>query len=361
MVLRSISTMIAIAAATAAVSCGAQPLSRSPKGFYLTTGVIRSPAQLPSAQSIASPATQGVFVRVQWSSLEPERGRFDWRLIDPIVKQAVAANKKISIGLFAASRSPEWLASAGVQTASFKTKERGCTAITLPIPWDAKYIDAYLAAMGAIKDRLKLLGALDRVTIVKVSGIARSTLEMRLPVASRCGDNLPLWQSLGYRPSKLIGAWSQMAAGLDTLYPGRLLSVAILQGEGFPNIDDRGRTVSRSQSDMTGAIIALCIRRYGRRCAVQWNALKLNGALSDRVFDAARAGATIGWQTNLFEGARGAGCQPGREDATILCTPQTYQALLDRGVKTGATFIEVWDPDVQRFPTSLAAAARDWK
>ena len=89
---------------------------------------------------------------------------------------------------------------------------------------------------------------------------------------------------------------------------------------------------------------------------------KLQGPMAQRVIEARDRGATISWQTNLYEGPRvGAGCQVDRRAETVPCSDATYTALLKRGVLLGATFIEVWEPDMLRYPAAFGWADAGWK
>lgn len=347
---------------TLASGCSAEPV-RAARGFYIATRNLRGAADLPAAATVRQPGVDGISIFLSWRDIEPKDGQYDWTAFDAVVREATSAGRKIAFGVRTGSVSPPWLADLGVPHADFTMSRKRCRVVSLPLPWDDRYIDRYLRLMEALRDRLATLKALDRVAIVKISPISLTTLELRLPHNNQCSQAADQqWASLGYRPSRLLAAWMRAAEGLDRLFPHSVIVQPILRGESFPGVDDAGRLVPAGQVNLAGRIIDRCIDRLGARCGIQWNALKPGGDLAERVVQARNRGATIGWQTNLFEGPdQGAGCQDDRRAATVRCTATSYTALLRRGLDLGATFVEVWEPDVVRYPGALTQAATRWK
>ena len=332
-------------------------------GFYLATKKIDAANDLPSQQAIRANGVSGVALRIGWSTLQPAPDRYDWSLFDQVVKPAIASGRKLSIGVVTGSFSPRWLAQRGVAMRSFTIARRGCTSEQVPEFWDPDYSRAYVAMMRAIRDHLKEIGGYQALTIVKLTGITQSSLELRTPVSNRCSQQVDdEWRSYGYRPSKAVAAWREMADGVAATFPDKLLIQPILQAQGFPKIDEQGNRIGKAQVDAGSRIVDLCVKGYQGRCGVQWNALKLQGRMAQRVLDARAAGATIGWQTNLYEGpSRGSGCQEDRRAADVACTAQTYPQLLARGIELGGSFIEVWEPDILRYPGALPSVAVRWQ
>ncbi len=341
-----------------ATACEGAP--KRPEIFFLATQKLRDTADLPAAATLRSTAIDGVFIRIAWSSLQPTRDSFDWRLLDAVAKQAVSSGKVLSIGVIAGEESPSWLADAGVPTLEMTIARRRCRTISVAVPWSPAYISRYLGMMAEVKKHLVEIGAFDSVRNVKLTAIAQHTLELRLPRNNRCSSTVDAkWASLGYRPSRVVNAWSQVADQVAAFFPHSLIVQPILQAQGFPAIDENGNAIDHKEVRTGDQIISRCIAKFKARCGVQWNALKLTGRMAERVIDAHRDGATIGWQTNLYEGPRvGVGCQVDRRAPTLNCTESDYAKLLRRGIELGGSFIEVWEPDVQRFPGAFAAARR---
>ncbi len=328
---------------------------------YLATKKIGSETALPDPKAIASPAIDGVFIRIPWDKIQPAPDRNDWSLLDTITRPAVAAHKSLSIAVITGERTPTWLAREGVPFVKMTVGARKrCDVVDAAAVWSPQYVRAYVRMIDAMKRHLVETGAYDSVRIVKFSGIATHSIELRLPKNNACSSTVDQqWVDAGYRPSRVVAAWRDMATGIDRAFPNRLLVQTILRKQGFPAIDDNGKIVGNRQDRTGDAIVSACIEMFKARCGVQWTALNLNGPMAPRVTEAHRRGATIGWQANLYEGnSVGSGCQNNRRVATITCTAPDYEKLIRRGFDLGGSFIEVWQPDVLRFPDAILAAKR---
>lgn len=355
----------AAAALTVSSACSAKPAPATTAGvtdFYLSPDILRGKGETVSDAALRTPGISGVFLRASWDAINPAPGKYDFSELDPIVAQAVRAGKKLSIGVVTGDAAPDWLGQQGVAVANVQVQyvKLGCQATRVPAVWSDTYVDAYLKMMAALKDHLVRTGAFDAVKIIKMSGVTKRTLELSLPNNNRCSQTVDdQLAQIGYRPGKLLIAWERMAKGIAGLFPGRIVSQPIYQVQGFPSIDDNGRPIARQQVDVGSRIIARCIADFGSLCGVQWNGLNRGGVISQRVMDAKQQGATIGWQTNMFGsggGEPGAGCNANRQQPRVMCTPDTYRQLIQRGVDAGASFIEVWEADVRQFPNAFVGA-----
>lgn len=364
--MRPLPLFIGLGLALTSAACQAQRTAPDAEhsekpAIYLTTKKIAREAALPDSKAITSPAIDGVFIRISWNSIQPARDRYDWSLFDTVVRPAVAAHKLLSIGVIAGEQVPDWLAQDGVPFVKVTTGRRGrCNVQPVAAVWSPQYVRAYVRMIDALKQHLVAIGAYDSVRIVKISAIASHTLELRLPKNNACSSTVDQdWANAGYRPARVIAAWRDVAAGIDRAFPNRLLVQTILRKQGFPGVDDTGKLIPEKQDRTGDAIISNCIAMFKARCGVQWTALNLNGPMAPRVTDAHRRGATIGWQTNLYEGnSVGSGCQDNRRVATITCAAPDYEKMIRRGFDLGGSYIEVWEPDVLRFPDAIIAAKR---
>lgn len=356
--------LFALGLALTGTACQAQRVATDAQFFdkprvYLVTRNIGSEAALPDPEAIASPAIDGVFIRIPWDVIQPARDRNDWTLLDRITRPAVAAHKTLSIGVTAGERVPRWLKQDGVPFLKVISGRRNrCTDTEAAAVWSPQYVRAYIRMIDALKQHLVATGAYDSVRIVKFSGVATHSIELRLAKNNACSSTIDqAWADAGYRPSRVAAAWRDMATGIDRAFPNRLLVQTILRKQGFPGIDETGKLIPEKQDRTGDAIVAACIAMLKARCGVQWTALNLNGPMAPRVTDAHRRGATIGWQANLYEGnALGSGCQDNRRVATITCTAPDYEKMIRRGFDLGGSYIEVWEPDVLRFPDAIIAA-----
>lgn len=338
------------------------------RGVYVATRpMLTSRRAVPDAV-YSSPAASGVYLETVWAQLEPQRGRYDFAVLDREVRRAVAARKKISLSIIAGGRSPGWLAAQGAKTLRFaigRGKANACTTIDVPLPWDPVYQDRYARLMSAVAGRLSQLGATEAVRIVKLTGVGRITEELRLPLSigrqAACGegDADARWAAAGYRPARLVSAWLALAKSVGSAFPGALLSLDVLERNDLPSIDDAGRKAT--YIDLKPKIVAAARQAFPGRFAVQWNGLNPAGRVADFPVAARRSGAALGWQTNMFRGFEGSGCGPDRRQPPVPCDAGTYRKLLDRGVASGAGYIEIWPEDLARFPDAVAEADRRLK
>ena len=175
-------------------------------------------------------------------------------------------------------------------------------------------------------------------------------------------DARSAWQALGYRPSKLVAAWTNLTVATGAAFPGKLVAMAILDRNGFPPIDESGDTGPAgvmSAEAVRDRLVSVGLKLLPGRFAVQWNGLQ-PGKISNAVRAAGRNGTIIGWQSNEHAGVAGADCPTGLTMDTT-CTSSSYAALLREGIANGGQFIEVWPADVTKFSGEIAAAGHEMK
>lgn len=371
---RYIASLYPLAAIALAILAGATCQARAQTHAVLDfAGVYASPGPLLNARRsiedgvYQSDASSGVYVRLVWSQVEPQRGRYDFSLLDAELSRAVKAKRRISISLIAGGFAPRWLASSGVRTAAFQIgrggANRSCVAIEMGVPWDPAFQDAYLKLWQAVAARIRERNALDLVRIVKLTGVNRITEELRLPGTAGqtedvCGrtDDADIWRRQGYKPQLVVDAWKRIADGIGRTFPDRLLALDILERNDFPPIGDDGKTVDAAP--VKARIIDTGFQAFAGRFSVQWNGLTAAGPLAETVLEAGKRGAVVGWQSNAFRGLEGAGCNTQRRASSEPCDEPGFDAILQRGIATGGAYIEVWTKDVLRFPSAVAAADR---
>ena len=174
-------------------------------------------------------------------------------------------------------------------------------------------------------------------------------------IGAKCAESNAIdeWVKLGYRPSGVVQAWVAMAEAIGHAFPDKLVALAILDNNDFPPIDDTGRVaIGPSVPKVRERLIAEGLKMFPGRFAVQWNGLEAFRA-SAVVVSAGAQGAVIGWQANEHAGFGGSDC-PIPEQSGAVCTESAYEALLRNGVQTGGRFIEIWSPDVLKFPDAIA-------
>jgi hypothetical protein len=321
----------------------------------------------------------GAAVMMQWATIAPQPGIYDWSAVDVWLADAVSKKKKLSIGLMAGWFTPQWLYekpfNVPKNSFSYNRNPQGepiCTILALPSPWDRTYIEEFNTAMSALAQHLRQLtipgqpagAAYDAVKIVKISGINNTTEELRL-VANRA-DNGPcnqsdaqsMWAAAGFRPGRIVKAWQTIADSTAADFPEKLLSIDIIQSGAFPPVDEAGsvyRPQRGSTDALTNEILAVAVPRFGKRLAVQWDALSQTDP-NPAVIEAGRKGATVAWQLNQFLGPRGGtGCIYG-ERRTRCKSDADFWSILENGLRRDAAFIEIWAPNVDEYPAVFQRA-----
>jgi hypothetical protein len=337
-------------------------------GIYATPAPLFDARRLLPDAAHESRAASGIYIRLIWSQIAPRPGQYDFSLLDRELERAVAAGKRVSLSVIAGGYAPAWLRERGVRTLRFDIgrggANRACMTVEMGVPWDPGYQAAFLESFTALARHIRARpGGWEALRIVKLTGINRLTEELRLPALTErqqdvCGaqDETGRWAAAGFRPSLVVEAWSRIAQGIAERFPGKQLALDILERNDFPPIGEDGARVA--ESPVKPRILAEGQRRFGPRFAVQWNGLTAAGPLSETVLAAGRRGVVTGWQSNAFRGVEGAGCNTARRAAPEACDLGGFQAILQRGVATGAAYIEAWAPDVLRFPEAVAAADR---
>ncbi|WP_376096984.1 hypothetical protein ACE7GA_05875 [Roseomonas sp. CCTCC AB2023176] len=355
-----------LAAALATRRVAARPAAPGFRGIYAAPPPLFDERRSFPDAVYAAEAVSGVYVRLVWSAVAPRPGAYDFRLLDRELGRAVAAGKRVSLSVIAGAYAPAWLPERGVRTLRFALgrggANRSCLPVQVGVPWDSGYQAAFLDLWSALAERVRATpGGLEAVRIVKLTGVNQFTEEFRMPAGTGlrddvCGrtDETAAWLAEGYRPARVVEAWTRMAAGIAERFPGTLLALDVLERNDVPPVDDAGAPTR--DPPVKPRLIAEGRRRFGGRFAVQWNGLTAAGPLADTVLAARAGGTVIGWQSNAFRGLEGAGCNAARNAAPAACDTGGFGAILRRGVETGASYLEVWAPDVLQFPAEVAAA-----
>ena len=303
------------------------------------------------------PGVDGVNLRYYWRDLEPSQGKFHWRDLDHDLARTLAAGKKFSIGVHSGGFSPSWLyaGGTGIRPIAYSATPRagGCNDFVAPVPYDPPYAVAYTAMLAKVKAHLESLGALDSLTMVKVTPFNSASEELHLPSSpyergSCQSDAQSAWLMLGYRPSLVLAAFKTVYDGMTAIFPGVVFSFNTIQGDSFPGISEDGQKVRRND-DMAEAIIGYALAKTPGRVAVEATALSSVPSSPKLVLWAKSHGAIQGWETNDHGGRHSAGC-PDRG-----CHVIGYTRLLQNGIASGAPYIEVWPHDAINFSSTLFA------
>jgi hypothetical protein len=322
----------------------------------------------------------GVVLVIGWSAIEPSMGQFQWTTLDPWL--AAAANKKIDLIVTAGADTPSWLfqpapGGAGAAALNFTISPHSgatglCQSLTMAAPWDSAFLARWDVMLAALSAHLKSIGAYDSITLLRLSGINRTTDELRLPAETpqstglACvSDAVTIWQQAGYKPSLLLQAWDGITKSFQKSFPDKAFSVAIIPANAFPAIAEDGTKIKGTVPDQNVPLLSLASQRFPGRLVVQFNFLMPGEAASPAVIAAAQTlGTMAAFQTNEYLGqtGQGAACSEPVTNPTP-CTAQTFLAMLETGIDPlgaanplRAQYIEVFQANANAFPGDILQA-----
>jgi hypothetical protein len=141
--------------------------------------------------SLGVPGVDGIVLVISWSSIEPAMGQYQWTTLDQWTHRAVASGKKIDLTITAGIDTPSWLfqpapSGAGASPLTFTISPHGgatgvCDTETIAAPWDAAFLSRWDLLLAAVAAHLKADGAYSAVTLLRLTGVNRTTDEFRLP------------------------------------------------------------------------------------------------------------------------------------------------------------------------------------
>ena len=351
------------------------------RGVYVYTNDL-SKISKPTANAVTSslgiPGMDGVALVIGWSAIEPSMGQFQWTTLDQWLTQAMTSGKKIELIVTAGEDTPQWLYdTGGAHPLSFTISPHSgatgqCQPVTLAAPWDAAFLTQWDAMLVALAAHLKAIGAYNAITLLRLTGINRTTDELRLPAetAQSTGlacvtDAIATWQQAGYRPSLLLQGWDAITSSFQKSFPDKAFSVAIISVNAFPPIAEDGSVNKQLVNNQAAPLLAHANQKFGGRLVVQYNFLMPGEAVNSEVIDSAHTlGTMVAFQTNEYLGQSGGGaaCSEPVTNPTP-CTLQTFMSLLETGIyplgaadPLRAQYIEVFQSNANAFPGDILLA-----
>jgi hypothetical protein len=344
--------LIALVAISVLPAASSWPASYEPIGGLYAIGRI-------DERILSNRYVDGVTLRFSWDRLEPSEGRYDWSRLDGRIAQARSHRKKVSITVEAGSRTPAWVYTAGARPFSYRwTRVWGrplCSEQQLPVPWNEVFISkwrAFVRQLGLRYDRDPT------VVMVKITGVNSDTGETNLPrmkakTIKRGGrtcltsDDLAEWQQLGYSRDNLMAAWKVIADTFSRSFPHK--KIAIMTGpNSLPVIDGssllrrKGGRIGRGEPDLAVDLINEGIKNYGGQFVVENNALSA-------VFiweEVARVSKRVSTGYQMFWNATSDPTCRMTHQATPCPPMDTLQAAIDKGIRAGAEYLEIYDADI---------------
>ncbi len=366
----------------------AQPAPSSPgyKGVYMVINPRVTPHGNPSmfalyAAGLANPMVDGATIIITWSDLystsNPGAGNYNWTELDNWLSYAIAANKKISLGVAAGVNAPSWILSPPYSVPAYRftfnsgpVANADCVTMLLPASWGSTYVGLYDQMIVDLSAHLRATGAYNALKIVKLDGLNLQTQELGIGATRPADYNCPLqnsqyltegWAAAGFTPNAAVAAWGSITQTIAAAFPNQVLSVDVLASDGgFPSVSNAGQILAApaSGTDLTtqymisSTLLSGTQASFANRFSVQWDALS-NGAPDPEVLTAQTMGAKIAWQMNDRLGGLGAGCMVGTNVFAACQNPATFQSMLDYGINLGGQFIEIMAIDVVAYSSTL--------
>lgn len=318
------------------------------------------------AAALDAPFVDGVTLAPAWSALEPSDGKPDWSSLDAALASAVSHKKGVRLDV-RSGVAPKWLFDGGAKkveltVARSAAKGAPTAKVTVAPPWDPVFLEKWKRFVGALGEHVRSIdGAYDALRIVGVGGVGLSGSETRLvgPGAAQLGDAVKRWQAAGYRPSKVLEAWKEIAGAYDAAFPGKALAVTLDDAGGFPLLDESGAAVASGDDGVTRALVDLGLAAYPKRFVLVEADLGAKGETTLLV-ESEKHGAFVGFRANGWidaQGASRAGCGDA-PDRAHACSDDELEALLEHGIALGARSLEVGAGEVADVKALTSAHAK---
>ena len=329
------------------------------KGIYVSNKWIKPVDE----EVLQSKDVDGVHLRLRWLTLEPEQGKYDWTFLDSELKRIVAAGKKISIGIAAGKHTPEWVYEAGVPGLEFEEFRKQGKAqkfsAKIPVVWNQKFLELWTGFIKDFADHLKSMPEVyQNVTLIKLTGINETTLELRLPAQKeienergKSTDAPALWKSVGYRPKLILDAWDQILNAFQKNFGDKNVSIEIIPDKAFPLINDDGNETSdRSEvQNLLEQLIEKAYKKFKDKLVLQWDSLQEHARIPKFMEWCAKFNVPFGYQ--IAESEFG---NPQCLQNNVPCDEEMLKDLFDRGNGAKGIFIEVFQKTVPAFPHAMA-------
>jgi glycosyl hydrolase family 42 (putative beta-galactosidase) len=372
----------------AALSAGEDEEALAPdlRGTYIYSSdvyTVSTPYAAMVSAALALPGSDGIVLVAGWNALEPAKGQYDWSKFDSWMSAAASAGKKVELAVTAGDDTPPWVfqpvaaGGAGATPIAFTVSPHAgqtgkCDSETIAAPWDPAFLSRWDSLLAALSSHLKSAGTYGAVTLLRLTGINRTTDELRLPAETPQATGLPCvsdavatWQQAGYRPSLLLEGWDSVTASFAKSFPDKPFSVAIIAQNAFPRIAEDGSIIRGTVPDQDLPLLTLASQRFPGRLVIQYNFLMPGEAANSAVIGYAQTlGTLIAFQTNEYLGSTGQGAacsEPVTNPAP--CTAATFLAMLETGIyplgpsnALRAQYIEVFPANAVAFPADTLQA-----
>lgn len=385
-----------------------------PQGIYVYSEHLAKYEQ-ELAQSLTVPGVDGLTLLLGWNSIEPDKDIYDWTELDRWMSAAVSSGKNVILSIRAGQDTPDWLfqmpesgkgkakAYAGATPLQFLNSPRegigqeNVNSVTIAAPWDPIFLKEWDSLLAHVSQHLKSTGTYSALVSLRLTGINRTTGELRLPAEVLTKPSvincIETWLQATppFRPARLLQAWDELTDSFQRYFPDKYFGVDIIPiASGaekieypFPAIDENGCVYqppwptnprdpnyvpgtcinTAAVPDQNEPLLKLASEKFAGRLSVSYTNLDIQYLANSYPVYAARTwGTAIGYQVNDYDDFQRSACsgsflKPGP------CDSATYLKLLEVGIyplgqdhSLRALYIEVLPPDVLSFPHAIQQA-----
>jgi len=268
-----------------------------------------------------SPAINGMSVRYRWSSLEPEPGKYDWRLLEKAHDIAVSKKLWMMITVSGGMFTPEWVYALGPRKITFLADDTNWmepnTTATMPVVWDEPYVQAWENLLKVLGEKIRDLPEVHSVCVTGAGFIS----EMHLP--KRHPQTAAQWEAVGIDDEKMVVLYKRLIATYDRVMP-RHIGLPIHLGSPF------------GQSKTADIIYAWALQEYPGRVWFQQDGLQ-GGTQADgrwsRMLRNASSLTTVGYEM------LGSVTRNNEETGD-------RRKAFERAIEDGCTYVEIFRDDL---------------
>ena len=259
----------------------------------------------------------GVLVRMEWGTLEPSPGIYDWSLLDEQIARAELYGIKVSLAVVNGSAAPSWLSSMGVEMFSFQF---GTDTREMPVPWDSTFRNRWAQFIAALGSRY---ANEDTISLVYATNSSRNGFEMQLPFSPIDQIN---WQAAGYTDALYADSWSTAVDAFVAAFPNHPVSHEVHPVLGSDTVAlDVYQHARDTHAETVGVLAAWWMVH---------NALDVYPGMFEILKDASLASHSQVQVANSYTNT------PDR------FSDEGYQGEIDLAIESGVRYMEVWNSDL---------------
>jgi hypothetical protein len=285
-----------------------------------------------------------------WSAIETNMNQYSWSHLDQWMGYAGSLGKKIDLAIRAGDGIPAWFFmpptnGPGATPLNFTVSPHAgdtgqCIPSTNTILWSPAFLTNWNSMLAALSAHLQGTGDYTNLALLRLTGINRTTDELRLPAETAsptglsCVSNAPaIWAANGFTPSNLLYAWSNILAAFNSHFPDKTFCAAIIPTNAFPHIDDQTNIISGPGVDANEPLLQLAGQALPGRLVVQFNFLLATDPADPSVVAAARNyGSLPAFQGNEWLGSSNGSACAGSVTNPTPCDDATFLTMLKTGI-----------------------------